>query len=75
MHYQEPLKYQGVLNNFYQLEGKQYSNNFQEYDCLRYLKVPFLPCYVTPEKGAGNSNRVRNHVLESLSNIFFTLIP
>ena len=22
------------------LEGKQYSNNFREHDCLRYLKVP-----------------------------------
>ena len=56
------------------LEGKQYSNYFQEHDCLRYLKVPhFSSCYVAPEKGAENSNRVRNHVLESFSNIFFTL--
>ena len=34
---------------------------------------PFLPCYVTTKKRAGNSNSIKNRVLESCSNIFFTL--
>ena len=55
------------------LEGKKYSNNFQEHDCLRYLKVPHFSSLLRSTR-AGNSNRVRNHVLESFSNNFFTLV-
>ena len=33
----------------------------------------FPACYVAPKKGAGNSNPVKNRVLESCSNIFFAL--
>ena len=37
----------------FDLEGKQYSNNFQEHDCLRYLKVPHFSSLLrsTGEKG------------------------
>ena len=52
-----------------------YYNKFQEHDFLRDLNfVHFFPCYVAPKKRARNSNSVRNRVLESCSDIFFTLI-
>ena len=37
------------------------------------MSRPFLPGYVAPKKGAGDSNPVKNRVLESFSKIFFTL--
>jgi len=57
------------------LEGKRSYNKFQEHDFLRYLKFPpFLPCYVAAEKRARISNLLKNRVLESCFNIFFTLV-
>ena len=53
------------------LEGKRYKNNFQERDFLRDLKFPMQLC--SREKKAGFSNHVKNCVLESCSNIFFSL--
>ena len=39
------------------------------------MKVaPFPPCYVAPEKRARISNPVKDRVLESCSNVYFTIV-
>ena len=65
-----------TVGNYIELEGKIYQNNFQEHDFLRDLKIPpCLTCYLLRSSGkrVGNSNSVKNRVLESCSNIFFPL--
>ena len=47
----------------------RYKQKFIERQNSVYVRSMFL----APEKGAGNLNLVRNRVLESFSNIFFTL--
>ena len=50
------------------------ANNFQEHDFLRDLKfAPFSPLLRSSGKRARISNPVKNRVIETCSNIFFTL--
>ena len=54
--------------------GKKILDYFQEHDFLRDLKnPPFSSLLRSTEKRVGISNPVKNSVLESFSDIFFTL--
>ena len=49
---------------------KKYQNNFQEHNFLWDLKIaPFFPCCIALEKSVQISNPVKNHILDSFSNI------
>ena len=56
------------------LEGKNIISTFRSTSFYRTRKsCPFLPCNVAQKKRAGNSNSVKNCVLENCSNIFSPL--